>query len=406
MTLFSARGLSDGGSSAHPFLRPAWLVLLLLLTNLMTMLATWTILSPTSYINSNCPMTTTDTAQLSATTPLHPLPLSAWPDGQLSPDLCDASTGPYPLDIPSIVRRYCNAANSTTFPYRRPQRYRREDMAVTLLTVDIHKHTRDEAVMHSWLTPLRLPFGYFGVSIERPTSLQQPTLPIPLTSDIFVSNLNKTFISLRELYLRFPTKHWFVQTSDDAYFDADALLLKLDAFDSDDVLYVGGAFRPDWPCWPTGHNISYVGGGSGFALSRGFMRKFAAEIEPWMTTVWLSPHGYQQPEWMLGDIMVGCFADQHGLLMTHIRGGHGAVPAGAPASDRDFPAADHRWWAWHYVPVEEMVDVDLFFALQRIDQVERHVQWRELAAISREAAVEHHWQQKRSLALLAQCHGG
>ena len=331
-----------------------------------------------------------------------PPPTSPTLDTSRSPDLCDP-TIPYPVPLSPAVVHFCNGANSTTFPYRRSTRYTRNDIAVSLLTVDSHKVTRDEAVVLSWLTPQRLPYGYFGVSIPRAPEYLQPQLRIPHTSDVFISNLNKTFIALRELYRLHPDKAWYSQTSDDAYFDVDALLLKLEAYDANDVIYAGGAYR-DWECWPTGHTVPYVGGGSGFSLSRGFMKRYADVIEPWMASVWTSEEGRNHTDWVLGDIMVGCFADQHGVNMTHIGGGHGAVPYGVTPDDRDFPL-DHRWWAWHYVPLWEMLDADLFFALQRIDQVERHQQWKELAQLSREAAIEHTWQQKRSLRLLNSLRG-
>ena len=388
---------------------PLWLLMLSNVTTLLISIALWPylLLPPLTIITTaSCP-TLSDHYSHPSHTPPSPSPTpshSLRPSTALSPDLCDPSL-PYSVDVPPSLLRYCNAANSTTFPYRRPMRYSRRDIAVSLLTVDVHKFTRDEAVLHAWLNPQRLPYGYFGVAIERAAELLQPTLLIPSTSDVFVSNLNKTLIALRELHRRHPHAAWYVQTSDDAYFDVDALLLKLEELDSDALVYAGGAYVPDWPCWNTGRKVDYIGGGSGFAVSHGLMERYGEQIERWMSRVWLSAEGYNHSDYVLGDIMAGCFMDELGVRMTHIGGGHGAVPASATPADRDFPSTDHRWWAWHYVPIPEMLDVDLFFTLQRIDQMQRHSQLDELARFSRERAVEHWQQQKRSLTLVRRAHG-
>ena len=392
---------------------------LLLLSNVTTLIlsvfALWPylLLQPSAITDSRARPTATTTNPSSfshsqlAHKPPFPSPSSS-PSASpfstpLTPDLCDPSLS-YGLDIPPSILRYCNAANSTTFPYRRPVRYSRHDVAVSLLTVDTHKFTRDESVLHAWLNRQRLPFGYLGVAIERSPLLLQPTLPIPLTSDVFISNLNKTLVAMRELHRLHPHKAWYVSTSDDAFFDVDALLLKLDAVDSEALVYAGGAYVHAWPCWNTGREVDYIGGGSGFALSHGLMERYGEEIEGWMARVWLSAEGVNHTDHVLGDIMAACFMDEMGIRMTHIGGGHGAVPAGATSADPNFPA-DHRWWAWHYVPQHEMLDVDLFFTLQRVDQMHRHAQLDELARFSRDRAMEHWHQQKRSLTLVQRAHG-
>ena len=314
-------------------------------------------------------------------------------------DVC-ATSSPYPVPISPQLRRFCNGARPSTFRYQPPRRYNREDIAFTILTVDHYKYDRDEGCLHGWLSRHRAPLAYFGVTVERPAELLQPTLLIPDTGDGYISNLNKTLLALVQLYHLHPHLAWYMQTSDDAYIDVDALLLKLDAFDSDDVLYLGGSTVDGAHCWLTDSSIDYFEGGSGFVLSAGLMKKFAGEAGEWITQQWLSEEGRRHEETMFGDLMVGCFMKERGVGLTKLLGGHNQTPAGVTDWDEDFPAEDHRWWGWHYVQPEDHTAIDLFFRLQRIDQLERHGQWNALLQLSRDIAIEAHEQLSRSWALL------
>ena len=316
-----------------------------------------------------------------------------------SPDVCSTSTA-YPTPLPPDLSRFCNGASPLTFRYEAPRRYSKHDIAITLLTVDHYKFTRDEACMHSWLSSYRTPLAYFGVTVERPTELLQPTLVIPGTSDGYISNLNKTLLALVQLYHAHPNASWFLQSSNDAHVDLDALLLRLEPHDSEQVLYLGGSTVDGADCWLTGSKVDFFEGGSGFVLSRGWMRRYAGEVVGWINERWMSEEGRRHEETKFGDLMVGCFMKERGVQLTKLLGGHNQTPVGVTSWDEDFPVHDHRWWGWHYVQAEEQVDVDLFFRLQRIDQLERHGQWTSLLQLSRELAIDAHAQLNRSWTLL------
>ena len=316
-------------------------------------------------------------------------------------NVCDSAV-PYPIELPpDMTSRYCNPAEPARFPYRPPTRYSINDIAMSLLTVDAYKLDRDEACMHTWMTPQRAPFAYFGVSIPRHDMLLQPTVLVPQTDDSFVSNLNKTMIPLRELYRQFPDKKWFMQTSDDAYLDVDTLVMRLDDYDSDDVLYVGGATSPNRDCWLTGTKMDYIGGGLGYIVSAGWMKKYGEEIEGWIAHEWLSTVGRANGLTKYGDAMVGCFMRQHDINITHIVGGHGDWPIPGYDGGEDFPHIDQRWWGWHHLDPHRLVDVHLLFTLQRIDQLQAHSQWEELANYARLLAAEHRHKGLRTLRMLA-----
>ena len=313
-----------------------------------------------------------------------------------------SSASSYPVPLPDSVRsRWCNQANPSRWPYRRSTRYSPTDLAMSLLTVDAYKMDRDEGCLQSWLTPLRTPLAYFGVSIPRDERLLQPTILIPHTDDSYLSNLNKTFIALHQLHQLHPDAAWYMQTSDDAYMDVDTLLLRLDPYDSNEVLYIGGATSHHRPCWLTGTEMDFIGGGLGFIVSHGFMQRYAAEIEDWIQRQWLSQRGRREELSKYGDLMVGCFMHQHHIPVTHIEGGHPEVPHPGDDGGEDFPSSDHRWWGWHHLGAQELVEVHLLFTLQRIDQLQAHRQWEELASFARQLAAEQQHRAMRSLRLLA-----
>ena len=317
--------------------------------------------------------------------------------------LCDPS---YPYPVPSSFSSlYCGPPVPSP-PFTRSRRYTRNDVALTLLTVDAYAYDRDEACMQTWLTQERWPTAYFGVSKPRPCELQQPTLLIPHTDDLYLSNLNKTMIGLRELFRLHPNKSWYMQSSDDSYLDIDALLVRLDAFDSEEVWYIGGQRGRQVRCWLTegtekGAFMDYFAGGVGFIVSHGLMVRYASEMESWMNEEWLSPRGRTEGSTVFGDVMVGCFMHQHGIQPTHIQGGHTKRPTVGDEGGEDFPSADHRWWGWHYLTPQDMVDAHLFFTLQRIDTLRRYAQWEEMTLHARRAAFESHSRTLRSLAQIS-----
>ena len=313
-------------------------------------------------------------------------------------DLCNPSV-PYPVPVPPSVTQLCTKARPLKYPLQRPKRYQRQDVAMSLLTVDAYKFDRDEVCLDTWMTQMRTPRAYFGVGIPRPAELLQPTLLIPYTNDRYISNLNKTFIALRELYHLHPTAAWFMQTSDDAYIDVDALLLRLEPLDSEQVLYVGGALGGQ-PCWLTGREVEYVGGGLGFLVSRGFMKRWSEDIEGWITTEWVTERGMQERSFQWGDVMVGCFMQQKGIPVTHILGGHPEIPDDSQNGATEFPHDDERWWGYHHIEPQRMLDIHALFTLQRIDQLQAHKQLGDMALAMREMAIEQWQSSRRHLARL------
>ena len=310
-------------------------------------------------------------------------------------DVCNPAVA-YPVSVHSSISRLCHQARPLKYHFQRPKRYHREDIAMTLLTVDAYKWDRDEACLSTWLTPLRTPAAYFGVGVARPAELQQPTLALPHTLDNYWSNLNKTFLALRELYQRHPNKAWYMQTSDDAYIDVDALLLRLDPFDSEQVMYIGGPVGGG-QCWLTGKDLTYIGGGLGFVVSRGFLAKWAADIEGWMATSWLSERGVAEHTSKWGDVMVGCYMQQREVPVTHILGGHPEIPRTdniLTLGKAEYPQDNDRWWGYHHAEPADIFDIHALVTLQRIDQLQAQRQLAELALHAREAAIEQ-WQQNR-----------
>ena len=315
-------------------------------------------------------------------------------------DFCQSEV-PYPVSVPAAVLRYCNAAVPSHFPYVSASggRYSEKDLAMSILTVDRYKLDRDEATLLTWASPLRLPFGFLGVpsSVPRPAELLQPQLVIPETNDLFVSNLNKTFIALRELYRLYPDKPWFMQGSDDAYIDVQTLLLRLDELDSSDVLYVGGARNTAF-CPTANASVTYIGGGLGFIVSNGFMKRYAEDIEPWMVREWGSEE-MTGPR-IFGDLMVGCFAHAHHVNVTHILGGHGEIPNAASMAWDEYPYDNGRWWGMHHINPPALLDIHLYMDLQRVDQLIVNEEWSALGNFSRILALEHHINAHRKLSLL------
>ena len=316
-------------------------------------------------------------------------------------DLCDSAVA-YPVSVPSSITGLCHQARPLRYPFHRSQRYHRRDVVMSLLTVDAYKWDRDEACLSTWMTPLRTPFAYFGVGIPRPAELQQPTVQLPNTRDTYLSNLNKTFLVLRELYRQHPNHAWYMQTSDDAYIDVDTLLLRLEELDSDKEWYVGGAMGGG-QCWLTGKELSYVGGGLGFLVSRGFLRKWAEDIEGWMATQWASERGVNEPTYKWGDVMVGCYMQQKEVAVTHILGGHPEIPLTDNMDTlgrAEYPRDNERWWGYHHADAEQLFDIHALFTLQRIDQLQAQKQLTELALHAREWAMELWHSNRRQLARL------
>ena len=231
-----------------------------------------------------------------------------------SPDLC-RSPDSYPVSFPREVLEYCQGPYPMT-PYKPPTRPL-TDLAIALLTVHKYRWSRDEFVLHTWLNPVRAPRAYFACTIERPASALQPCLMVPHTSDEFLSNINKSMLGLRELYLRHPDSAWFHMSGDDDYVNPHYLLKKLEAYDPDLPYFIGG------PTWDTkcAHNdrpIWFPSGGPGFVLSRALIKATMARMSDWVQTVWLrgTPGGPRDG----GDVAIACFMAEFGYNLTHVRG--------------------------------------------------------------------------------------
>lgn len=328
-----------------------------------------------------------------------------------SPNLCGSNwTGDvhpsYPVPVPSTLRPYCIAPYPMTPMHQ--STLRAEDLAIGLLTVDRYKFTRDEYSMQTWLTPLQAPRAYFTCTVPRDPALRQPCLRIPHSNDLYLSNVNKTLIGLRELYLRHPDSKWFWLSSDDAYINVDYTLNKLEHLDPERDYYVGHAIKGP-VCADTQRAISYVTGGAGMLVSRALMRRAAPLIEPYLLRVWFNSTdaALMVSSQRFGDVCAGCFFASLGVSLTELPGfhiGHPTYPNDAYGWRSAF--MDHRTAGaevnnWHYVSGIGFLHADLFYTLQRIDRWQRHGHMAEMANYARTMAAERFHAQQRNMELLA-----
>ena len=314
-----------------------------------------------------------------------------------SPNLCGPQRD-YPVSIPPRVFEYC-ASPYPLSPYV-PPALPLEELVIGLLTVDTFQHDRDEFVLHSWGNPIRAPRVYFTCSIPRPEASLQPCVDIPQTHDLFLSNINKTMLGLRELYYKHPDAKWYFLSGDDDYVMPNYLLTKLQQLDHTQPIFAGGAGL-NGKCANTGRAVEFFSGGGGMVASHALMKASAALMSDWIETSWMrgAPGNFRDG----GDVAVACFFQELNATRVYLKGFHVGNPRDSwMASLHDIGHRDYHEEVnqWHYIGHSAFLYGDIYFGMQMVDRMHRNGQWALLAQYTRQLVMERYHQAKRSLTLI------
>jgi hypothetical protein len=282
-----------------------------------------------------------------------------------------------------------------------PSRLQLTDLAIGLLTVDTHRLGRDEFVLHSWLNPIRAPRAYFTCSLPRPASILQPCVSIPSTHDLFLSNINKTMLGLRELFYLHPDSKWYFLTGDDDYVNPHYLLNKLQHFNHTDPIFAGGAGLQG-TCANTGEAVEFFSGAGGVIASHALMEATHHRMADWIEADWMrgTPGNFRDA----GDVAIACFFQQLNYTRTYLRGFHVGNPRDSWMASLHSPGHrdyDDEVVQWHYIGHRAMLYGDVYFGMQMLDRMQANSQWELLANYARSLVVERFHQSLRSLTLIA-----
>ena len=293
---------------------------------------------------------------------------------------------------------YCTSPYPLT-PYE-PSTLALDQLVIGLLTVDTWQHERDEFVLHTWMNPIRAPRTYFTCSIPRPHEALQPCVHIPDTHDLFLSNINKTMLGLRELYYKHPDAAWFMLSGDDDYVVPVHILHKLQKLNHSAPVFAGGAGIKG-KCANTDADVEFFSGAGGIIASNGLMAATHHLMAEWIENKWM--RGKEGNFRDGGDVAVACFFQELGYERTYLKGFHVGNPRDSwlmsfhDPNHRDY---DDEVCQWHYIGHLAHLYGDIFFGMQMVDRLQSNKQWTQLATYARELIVERYYRQKRSLTLI------
>jgi len=289
----------------------------------------------------------------------------------------------------SAAWQFCHmlplAANQ---PWVRPSRYTVDDVVVGVFTGALFYRSRAQAALDTWLQ--RWPHHYFYSRTEDDIL---DVVRVDATSG-YAGSVSKQNEGMKHMLREHPDAAWYYLVGCDTWVHPEHLLLILDEFDDPSVpLYVGGnsgktnlAKIRVGPAKVTGPGATADGelifhsGGSGFLLSNALMKKYVDALDAFVEEKW--PEKAPQ-----ADVLAAWLCNELGVGPTTRTGFHGSSPDWVALTNHNlygFPAA------FHHLTGLRMVDLDEFYAHQRVDRMANAHQWEELETWVREFIGEHY----------------
>ncbi|CAF0834325.1 unnamed protein product [Didymodactylos carnosus] len=243
------------------------------------------------------------------------------------------------------------------------------------------------AVRDTWLS--RISNYYFLSSKPYP---YLPVTVIPNTQEDYLSNMNKTFYGLEIIYKHQQKKpehqrqKWFYIIGCDTYVDVNHLLKRLDPFDYKEVYFIGG-YTLSKMCWGengTQFPVEFVAGGPGILLSYKLLEVLRSIMLPYFENVWPKDNPWS-------DVALSCMIKKLGYNSTIVPGFYAFTPArtfgtnGHKQVQNDFEPNN-----WHYVPHQQMYELDEYHVFHYIDRLVNDQNWLELTQFTRDFVASHY----------------
>ena len=290
----------------------------------------------------------------------------------------------------SAAWQFCHmlplAANQ---PWLHATRYTVDDVVVGVFTGALYYRSRALATLDTWLQ--RFPNHYF---YSRTADDVLDVISVKAQAG-YLGAVQKQNEGMKHMLREHPDAPWFYLVGCDTWAHPDHLLLILDEFEDPSVpVYLGGnsgtvnlARQRLGPAKLTGPGtvpgsgeLIFHSGGSGFLLSNGLMKRYVEALDAFVAEKW-------PPSAPQADVLAAWLCNDLGVGPSTRSGFHGSSPEWVALTNPSmyaFPAA------FHHLTGPHMIDLDEFYAHQRLDRMVNAGQWDEVERWARAFIGEHY----------------